>query len=78
MYGYLKFYLGYGKLKIYFLQHFFLGIESTRIQFQGIYESNSHFFQGVFIFKNLVVHAPKWIKNGIAHYYIQQCNFMES
>ena len=44
---------------------FFQGIELSKIKFQGIYESNNHSFQGVLVFKNLVVHTPVWIKNGI-------------
>ena len=37
---------------------FFRGIELSKIKFQGIYESNNHSFQGVLVFKNLVVHTP--------------------
>ena len=46
---------------------FFHGILLSKIEFQEIYESNNYSFQGVLVFKNLVVHAPVWIKNGIAH-----------
>ena len=46
---------------------FFQGIELSKIKFQGIYEPNNHSFQGVLVVKNLVVHTPVWIKNGIAH-----------
>ena len=37
------------------------------IQFQEIYESDNHSFQDVLDFKNLLIHTPVWIKNGIAH-----------
>ena len=55
-----------GRLKFFIRCHFFRGIESSKIQFQGIYMSNSHSFQDVLVFKNLVVHTPVWRKNGIA------------
>lgn len=44
------------------------GVKLSKIQFQGIYESNSHSFQSVLVFKNLVVHTLVWIKNGTAQY----------
>ena len=43
------------------------GVKLSKIQFQGIYESNSHSFQSVLVFKNLVVHALVSTKNGITH-----------
>ena len=46
---------------------FFWGIRSTKIQFQGIYESYNHSLQDALVFKNLVIHTPVPIKNGIAH-----------
>ena len=46
----------------------FWGIKLTKIQFQGIYESDNHSFQDILVFKKLVVHTPVWIKNGIAQY----------
>ena len=43
------------------------GVKLSKIQFQGIYESNSHSFQSVLVFKNLVVHTLVLTKNGITH-----------
>ena len=44
----------------YFFQVLFFSEGSNHLgfNFQGIYESNNNFFQGVFVFKNLVVHTP--------------------
>ena len=55
-----------GRLNVFHISVFSEG--SSKIQFQRIYESNNQFFQGVLVFKNLVVlvHTPVWIKNGVA------------
>ena len=37
----------------------------SKIKFQGIFESNNRLFQGILVFKNLVVHTSVWIKNEI-------------
>ena len=52
----------------FYRYHFFREIELSKIQFQEIYELDNNSFQGTLIFKNLVVHAPVWVKNGIAHW----------
>ena len=54
-----------GRLKFVFRYHFLQGTELSKIKSQGIYESDNHLFQGIIVFKNLVVHTPVWIKNGI-------------
>ena len=60
----------------YNLYHFFRGIELSKIQFQGIYESNNHSSRVYYyevVFTNLVFHTPvlTWIKNGIAQIGLQ-------
>ena len=37
----------------------------SKIKFQGIFVSNNRLFQGILVFKNLVVHTSVWIKNEI-------------
>ena len=44
---------------------FFQRVALSKIKFQWIYELNNYLFQGILISKNLVVHTPVWIKNGI-------------
>ena len=56
-------YFRYGRFNFFFGG----GVKLSKIQFQGIYESNSHSFQSVLVFKNLVVHTLVLTKNGITH-----------
>ena len=53
---------------MFFKYRYFGEMESTKVQLQGIYESNGHSFQDVLVFKNLVIHTHVWIKNEIAQY----------
>ena len=48
-------FFGVADSKIFSGVIFSRGIELSKTKFQGIYESNNHSFQGVLVFKNLVV-----------------------
>ena len=58
----------------FYMYHFFRGIESSKIRLQEVHESNNHSLQGILIFKNLFIHTPVWIKNGVAHYVPMYCH----
>ena len=56
---------------------FFTGIifseGSNRLRFNSR-GFNNHSFQGILIFKNLVIHTPVWVKNGTAQFLVQSCS----
>ena len=59
-------FLGWETENFFQVSFFSRGSHPNHLRFNSRDESNNHFFQGVFVFKNLVVHTPVWLKNRMA------------